>query len=373
MLLSGSEAIRSRTLGPSMPHWYSIIYSGLTEDGVPYVMLNINGMMGSPGGMPGRDGPDAGGHHSIPAGIAFNIEEIERQYPVLYLYRRYLDGGADGAGAHRGGLGFAEAGIPWHAAMTMMHLQMNEAFPKAEGQMGGNPDSRASFVLKRGAGVAARFAAGEIPQDVERLPGDAERPRFKDLDIAVGAEDAWEWTSPTAGGYGDPLLREPAAVLVDVRGGHFDAATAERVYGVVIADGAEVDAAATSLRRASLRRARLAAAAEPQEPDAGTSLSTGAFAIRIGEVLGVAESHGARRFGCQACGHPLGPTDANYKDACATIETPIASFAPEFATDDEEMAANVVLREFLCPSCGLRCDTEIARAGDPPLLDVRLD
>jgi acetone carboxylase gamma subunit len=32
----------------------------------------------------------------------------------------------------------------------------------------------------------------------------------------------------------------------------------------------------------------------------------------------------------------------------------------------------VVFREFLCPVTGLRIDTEIARAGEPPLHDILL-
>jgi N-methylhydantoinase B len=335
-------------------------------------MLNINGMMGSPGGMPSGDGPDAGGHHSIPAGIAFNIEEIERQYPVLYLYRRYLPGGADGAGTSRGGLGFAEAGVPWRAASTMMHLQMNEAFPKAQGLMGGNPNSRARFMLVRESGVKQRFAAGEVPQDVARLAGDVERPRFKDLNIAVGGEDAWEWTSPTAAGYGDPLLRDAGAVLADMRGGHLELAAAERVYGLVLDDGA-VDADATARRRERSRRERLERAQPPRPLPDGQGLLDARFVIRIGDVLGVVEDGDERRFACQHCRQSLGPVHANYRDACAVTESPIASIAPEFATDDDEMAAAIVLREFLCPSCGLRCDSEIARVGDPPLFDLRLD
>jgi N-methylhydantoinase B len=370
MMLCGSEEIRARTLGPSMPHWYSIIYSGLTEAGMPYVMLNINGMMGSPGGMPGRDGPDAGGHHSIPAGIAFNIEEVERQYPVLYLYRRYLPEGADGAGTFRGGLGFAEAGVPWGATTTMMHLQMNEAFPKAQGLMGGNPDSRARFALVRGSGTGERFAQGEVPQDVGAL-GEAEHPRFKDLNIAVAAEDAWEWTSPTAAGYGEPLLRDPQLVFDEVAGGHLAAAAAERVYGLVTDDDGLDPAATDELRRLRCRE-RLDAATAPPSPVAGEPNPDATFAIRIGEVLGVAESNGHRHFGCQQCGRSLGPVDANYRDACALLETPIASVAPEFAAEDVEIAAKIVHREYLCPSCGLRCDAEIARVDDPPLFDLSL-
>jgi N-methylhydantoinase B len=58
-----------------------------------------------------------------------------------------------------------------------------------------------------------------------------------------------------AGGWGDPLEREPAAVLRDVRNELLSSAKAAADYGVVIVHGA-VDAAASVRRRAEMRAAR---------------------------------------------------------------------------------------------------------------------
>jgi N-methylhydantoinase B len=60
---------------------------------------------------------------------------------------------------------------------------------------------------------------------------------------------------PAGGGYGDPLEREPEQVLSDVLDEYITAETAERDYGVVIADGAVVQAA-TDRSRAAMRIAR---------------------------------------------------------------------------------------------------------------------
>ena len=58
------------------------------------------------------------------------------------------------------------------------------------------------------------------------------------------------------GGYGDPLRRDPAVVASDLRADKVSRTGAEEVYGVVFdADGA-VDEAATTTRRAALRRTR---------------------------------------------------------------------------------------------------------------------
>ena len=56
---------------------------------------------------------------------------------------------------------------------------------------------------------------------------------------------------PGAGGWGDPLAREPEAVAGDVRHGKVSRAAALAEYGVVIAADGSVDAAATRARRAA--------------------------------------------------------------------------------------------------------------------------
>jgi N-methylhydantoinase B len=57
------------------------------------------------------------------------------------------------------------------------------------------------------------------------------------------------------GGWGDPLARDPNAVLRDVRWGKVSAAAARDDYGVVIAAGS-VDEAETARERAAMRLAR---------------------------------------------------------------------------------------------------------------------
>jgi N-methylhydantoinase B len=93
---------------------------------------------------------------------------------------------------------------------------------------------------------------------------------------------------------------------------------------------------------------------------------------RIGDSLALVSSHGKTSFGCVHCGHVLGPASENYKAHSRITEIPIAEVAPEFEASDVEMASKMVFREFICPGCGVRFDTEIARKGDPILWDIRL-
>ena len=56
--------------------------------------------------------------------------------------------------------------------------------------------------------------------------------------------------SAGGGGYGDPLTRDPAAVLHDVLEGWVSRERALEVYGVVLTNsGEEVDATATEAKR----------------------------------------------------------------------------------------------------------------------------
>src|SRR3954454_5681567 len=160
MLSCGDDAARALILGPNLPHFYGAICGGMSPEGQLFILANTNGMMGALGGMPFRDGEDVGGHYWIPEGIAYNIEDLEEQYPVLYLYRRLLPGGADGAGRHRGGLGFVEATTPWNSPYIAMQLYSNDSFPKGQGQLGANPGTRASFRMRTDTDLGRQLEGG---------------------------------------------------------------------------------------------------------------------------------------------------------------------------------------------------------------------
>jgi N-methylhydantoinase B len=331
------------------------------RDGRPWIFPNTNGMMGALGGMPERDGVDAGGHFWIPEGVANNVEDIEGQFPLVILYRRLLDGGADGAGRHRGGLGFVEGTISWNAGPTQVALALGDSFTKGAALAGSNPGSVAPFTVKHGTDVLDRLAAGEVPERVHELAGEQRPVEAKVAAFEVVDGDVWEFVFPTAGGFGDPLRREPDAVRLDVEEQLLDVAGAERVYRVVLREGS-VDGAATEDARRAARAERL----DGREP--GEELAAPAGAQRIGDLLHVVEG----RWWCN--GADLGAVTDNYKDAAIVRETRAREIAPEFAVPEyaHEMADRMVFREFICPVTGLRIDTELARADQPPLHDIVL-
>jgi N-methylhydantoinase B len=359
MLGCADEEVRDLALGPCIPHFYGTIQGGADRQGNIFIFPNTDGMMGSLGGMPGRDGVDSGGHFWIPDGIASNCEDLESQYPLLILSRRLLDPGADGAGRQRGGLGFVETTAPRHALAYQLALYSNESFPKGQGLFGANPGSRASLRVKRETDLAARLQSGSVPVGIDDLAGQEERAGFKSVPLDMGPADVWEWTSPSTGGYGDPLRRDPEAVLADTRAVGLSPETAERVYGVVIRHGA-VDDDATELKRLALRRERLNGG-EPRDP-----VPPPAGARPVGDLLHVVDGR------WWSGGADLGPITGNYREHVVLRETPVRSIAPEYAAHDVEMADQIVFREYLCPATGYRIDAELARTGEPLLHDITI-
>jgi N-methylhydantoinase B len=73
--------------------------------------------------------------------------------------------------------------------------------------------------------------------------------------MTIRRGDVFRHVLAGAGGWGDPLERDPAAVLRDVRNELLSVSKAEADYGVVIRRG-ELDAAATTRSRQELRRQR---------------------------------------------------------------------------------------------------------------------
>ena len=212
---------------------------------------------GAVGAFPDRDGVDTGGTFYEPKTIMVNVEQIEQMFPVLYLYRRELpDSG--GAGKHRGGNGGSFAVVA-HGIETIYHAPSAAgcAVPTSFGLSGGSPACTNNFRMLRGSDVRARFSSREIPQSIEDFEGEEQVVEPKERGMTQGVDDVWEVSWCAGGGYGDPLERDPASVLADVLHGRVSRETAVEVYGVVFADGPEVDAAATEESRKEARRGRL--------------------------------------------------------------------------------------------------------------------
>ncbi len=365
MLACAEPDVAKLAIGPAHPVFYGLISGGVHPTGEPFVATNADNMIGSLAASPAGDGVDFGGHFWIPEGTASNIEELELLWPMLFLYRRALPGGAGGAGRFRGGRGMVEAGIPWTVPGMAAAVYMDESFPKAVGPFGGNPGSAGHFRLKHGTDVAGRFAAGQVPQDFGAIAGAEAEVEAKGPMLMMGADAAWEWTGANATGFGDPLTRDPGRVWADVATGALPADMAERVYGVVPGEDA------TRRLRADRLATRLAGAVPPAVAPA-TVPDDVPLRPLAGE-LAVIERDGWPGAFVSITGRAvLAPAGGNFKDGCAVLERPLHDVAPEFATREGRAGHQARYREYLCPITGLRVDSEIIKEGDEALHDIEI-
>lgn len=371
MVASGPSALRDEALGPAQPHWYGTIMAGMQPTGAPFIAVNADNMIGALPAGSDRDGTDFGGHFWIPEGIASNVEETEQLYPLLYLYRRALPSGADGAGAYRGGRSITEAYVPWGVPGMAAALYIDDSFPKAVGPFGANPASMGRVRVRHGIGLKQSFAAGTVPQDLDALGGQDEPVDHKGPAIMLGDDSVIAWTGANVPGYGDPLTRSPQAVAADVSGGRLAAEAAGRVYGVALDASGAADQAGTGRLRAERLRQRLAAATAPAG-EAGVA-AEGERIRQVGGDLGVLLDGDEPTEWVSLTGRVrLGPVAGDYRAACAVLDTPVNEVAPEFATRPGRPGAAMLLREYLCPATGIRLATELIRAGDEPAGNMTL-
>ena len=217
-----------------------VSFGGYYPGGKAFVFLEFNND-GPRGGTPFSDGPD-GAASAVNNMANTPIESIEADQPLLINRYGYVpDSG--GAGRHRGGLGMVrEYTVLAEEAMVQIRSDRTRFLPW--GTQGGRPGSPTRSLLNPGT-------------EERRLPS-----KFM-LDMKRG--EVYRLVQAGGGGYGDPLDREPEAVLEDVRQEKVSLGHAKREYGVVIdADGPAVDAAATESLRAQMREERGPVNLEPR-------------------------------------------------------------------------------------------------------------
>jgi N-methylhydantoinase B len=181
----------------------------------------------------------------------------EFAFPMLYLWRRE-EADSGGPGRYRGGVGASSCFIPYDSPLGGVHLVVSapgKALPLAAGLSGGLPAGTQHDVLMRGTGVRATLAGGRVPASLDDIGGAQELvPAHHETDL--GPDDVYFTHWQGGGGYGDALLRDPAAVAADVAARKVSARAAADVYGVSLAPGGAVDLTETESNRAVLRRRR---------------------------------------------------------------------------------------------------------------------
>ncbi|MBV8888537.1 MAG: hydantoinase B/oxoprolinase family protein [Alphaproteobacteria bacterium] len=208
-----------------------VTIGGYHADRTPFIYVDFTCCAW--GGRPYGDGLD--GNSSIYANMASQpIEATETEQPLQITAYEFIPD-AMGAGKFRGGAPFRrEYRLLAEEAVLQVRSDRHDFRPY--GLYGGGPGRPSMNFLN---------------------PDRESTPLSSKFTTTMRQGDLFRHEVAGAGGWGDPLERDPALVLKDVRNEFVSAGMAREAYGVVLSGAPlRVDAAATAALRLELRAAR---------------------------------------------------------------------------------------------------------------------
>jgi N-methylhydantoinase B len=232
----------------------NVRHAGANQYGTYYVSNLSQTPIDGGGARSFQDGVDSGGGtKSCP-----NVEWIERNFPVLYLFRRHARDSA-GAGKFRGGAGAETAFVINDAPEGKIKgVAYGVVGFKNSGQgvFGGYPGAPAVVELSKGTRLRELIAEGAALDRMQDLGGQMNSLPYCNFEITE--DDVLYTRQSSGGGYGDPLERDPQVVLKDVVLGLVSTEAARQVYGVVLEkDAGAIAVDATERLRSAMKAARL--------------------------------------------------------------------------------------------------------------------
>lgn len=353
-MLGASERYRRRATAVWHGSHAHLETHGFDETGSFYIAPLTDTFCGAAGARAFRDGVDLGGEIPNVVSRWANVESQELNTPLVYLYRRVVpDSG--GPGKYRGGVCHEYAFTPNRTGENPMGLTLfgkGTRAPMSLGLFGGYPGCNVGYSTFRQANVV------ELPDGFDETRGVEREDRFwGSVELEPG--DVQYVRFMGGGGYGDPIDRDPAAVLSDVSQGLVSSAAAAEVYGVALVnDGAAIDEAATVARRVAIRSER---AGNPVGPELAVRQSIEPSGQPLGEYVQLL-ADGATQ--CTWCGALLAAAGELLKEQCVLRSRHIDVAGPGRPGEGE-----FVLIEAICPTCGSLIDTDLALGDDPPLHD----
>jgi N-methylhydantoinase B len=208
-----------------------ISIGGYDANRTPFIYVDFT--CGAWGGRPWADGLD--GNSNIFANMAsHSIEVTEAEQPLQILAYEFMADRA-GPGKFRGGTPFRRDYRFLEGEGTLQVRSDRRAF-RPYGLYGGEPGKPSNNVLN---------------------PDGENRQLPAKFTMAIKRGDVLRHELAGPGGWGDPLARDPAAVLRDMRNELVSAKAARADYGVVVDTAAwRVDVGATAALRARIRALR---------------------------------------------------------------------------------------------------------------------
>jgi N-methylhydantoinase B len=249
-MVATSERWRKEIVAPSASH-RNCRHSGVNQYGRYSAFINMaHGAMDGNGARIDRDGVDSGGSYmSCP-----NVEWMELQYPLLYLFRRHATD-SPGAGRFRGGVA-VESAHTLHDApegkIRGVAYGVAGLENSGHGMFGGYPGAPSVMALLQNTKVNELIAVNDPPIETAKLGGDEKILPYCNFELKHG--DVLYMRVASGGGYGDPLERDPLSVRNDVQNWIVSREAARHVYGVVLDEELQADLEATADLRAKMRR-----------------------------------------------------------------------------------------------------------------------
>jgi N-methylhydantoinase B len=253
-MLAASDKYADEATAVWHANHFAIFMFGNNQRGRLAIGILTETFAGAGGARTFADGVDIGGEIPNPISRMANVETIEAQFPIRYLFRRRLmDSG--GPGQYRGGAGGEMAIVAHDAPDGGIHYVVSgkgTKFPQSEGLGGGYPGGVNDYVWVRAPQEmhnVERFA-----QSLDTIPGDSVPVSWGVFPLMGNDALYVRWNG--GGGIGDPLERPSEKVAADVDAGLISERAASEVYGVIREDRT-VNGIATETKRTALRQARL--------------------------------------------------------------------------------------------------------------------
>ena len=208
-----------------------ISIGGYKADRSPFIYVDFTA--GAWGGRPWADGLD--GNSNMMANMcSHSVEVTEVEQPIQILSYEFVTDKA-GPGKFRGGAPYRRI-YRFTEDEAVLQVRSDRRTHRPYGLYGGYPGKPSVNILN---------------------PDTENRPLESKFTMNIRKDDVFYHELAGAGGWGDPLERDPECVLRDARNEFISRQSAHDDYGVVLDDAlSAVDAAATETLRAAIRKRR---------------------------------------------------------------------------------------------------------------------
>ncbi|MFT4585318.1 MAG: N-methylhydantoinase B [Gammaproteobacteria bacterium] len=372
-MLMSSTAFRGEAQACWQPSLNGQVIAGMDRRGDPFASILMDCCGGGAGARTFADGIDTGGFMQSMSASIPNVETTESRYPVLQVYRRQrCDSG--GPGRYRGGVSIEYGLIPHKSPGPIADVVFTSGAsqPEGHGLSGGGPASLALNMVLRGSNVREMYAAGEIPCSADEIKAEVREVLSAKDQTMLADGDCHICLQTGGGGYGDPLSRDMQAVELDVRRGLVSADAAFSIYGVVVKDDV-LNADASKIERARAVTQRLADSspvlpAQLVDPTSAANPEPATYLHPVADTLEAVRLGGRDVVRCTICATTLSSYEQDYKRGTNMRELPISAMSP---LNGHNTLEDIVLREFLCPTCGTSIAIDVQRKAEPILDEAR--